>query len=150
MCSSLDHSKHAVKSRALISKTTLDLKIPFILEPGMDAALIVNICILKNNITIVRLFAFETSDALVSHVREHPGILLALNAENFIVGIPTCKTYPNAGSDTQRRGGCRALRKKGYKDAIRLPGSEHSFNLSKNVSSFSFYFIGSTNDVVIQ
>ena len=107
---------------------------------------------MKNNITIngFRLFAFETCDALVAHVRENPGILLALNAEKLYRRNPDLQNISQCGVGyADGVGAVWALKKKGYRGAIRLPGSELWLQLiERMLPHSSFYFIGSTNDVV--
>jgi len=97
-----------------------------------------------------RVFGFTSRKDLIAHLRLNPCILLAINAEKIYSGNEELKKISQDGLGyPDGIGAVMALRKKGVKDAIRIPGSELWLDIVAELSpEKSFYFIGSTQEVI--
>lgn len=107
---------------------------------------------MSNSISIngFRLFGFTGKDDLLRFVAEHKGILLALNAEKLYRRNPELQSISRQGIGyADGVGAVLALKKRGVRGAIKIPGSEFWLYLIEELLPHSsFYFIGSTTEVV--
>ena len=97
-----------------------------------------------------RVFGFQSRKELINHLRINPSILIAINAEKIYSGNSELKEISKNGLGyPDGIGAVLALKKKGLKDAIRIPGSELWLDIVAELSpQNSFYFIGSTQEVI--
>lgn len=97
-----------------------------------------------------RVFGFTSRNDFIAHLRINPSILLAINAEKIYSGNEELKKISQDGIGyPDGIGAVIALKKKGVKDAIRIPGSELWLDIVAEFSpEKSFYFIGSTQEVI--
>ena len=97
-----------------------------------------------------RIFGFTSRKDLIAHLRLNPCILLAINAEKIYSGNEELKKISQDGLGyPDGIGAVMALRKKGVKYAIRIPGSELWLDIVAELSpEKKFYFIGSTQEVI--
>ena len=97
-----------------------------------------------------RVFGFTSRKDLIAHLRLNPSILIAINAEKIYSGNEELKEISQGGLGyPDGIGAVIALKKKGVKDAIRIPGSELWLDIVAELSpEESFYFIGSTQEVI--
>jgi len=97
-----------------------------------------------------RVFGFETSDALIKYVKKSPSILIAANGEKIYSKNTDLKNISlNNVGYADGIGAVYAIRKKGLKKAVRIPGSELWLRLISSLhTDNTFYLIGSTTEVV--
>ena len=73
----------------------------------------------------VKVNPFTSFDALLSHVLERKGILVAINAEKILHATEQTRGIINRNIGyCDGIGAVMALRKRGYKDVVKLPGCE--------------------------
>ncbi len=97
-----------------------------------------------------KTYVFSSRNELLSYIQEKKTILIAMNAlkivqaKNFIVDLLENNIgYPDGF------GAVWALKNRGYKDAIKIPGCELWLNIVKSwFNSRTFYLIGSTQWVI--
>jgi len=97
-----------------------------------------------------RVFGFETSESLIEYIKKSPSILIAANGEKIYSQNTELKniSLTNVGY-ADGIGAVVALRKKGLKGAVRIPGSELWLKLISTLHyDHSFYLIGSTTEVI--
>lgn len=103
----------------------------------------------KTTLNGVEVFPFTSEDDLYSYVKEHKGILVATNAEKIIKASDRLRGIINRNIGyCDGAGAVKALKRKGYRQTIRIPGCELWLKLIANAPDASFYFIGSTDEVV--
>ena len=97
-----------------------------------------------------RVFGFISRKDLIAHLSLNPSILIAINAEKIYSGNEEIKKISQDGVGyPDGIGAVMALKKKGIKDARRIPGSELWLDIVAELSrKKSFYFIGSTQEVI--
>ena len=72
-----------------------------------------------------KVYGFDSRNKLISHILENPGILIAINAEKIYAGNEELKLVSQNGVGyPDGIGAVKALRKKGARNAVRIPGSE--------------------------
>lgn len=101
----------------------------------------------------IQMFAFRSFDELLTHVSQHKGILIAVNAEKVLLSTPQTRQIINSNiSYCDGMGALLALRRHGAKDAVRIPGCElwHSIVESLYPMRASFYLVGCTESVIQQ
>ena len=97
-----------------------------------------------------KVYGFETKRKLISHIKSHPSILIAINAEKIYAGNEELKLISQNGVGyPDGIGAVKALRTKGARNAIRIPGSELWLDIISTLhEEDSVYLIGSTNEVI--
>ena len=97
-----------------------------------------------------KVYGFETRKKLVSHIRSHPSILIAINAEKIYAGNEELKLISQNGVGyPDGIGAVIALRTKGARNVIRIPGSELWLDIISTLHEEDYvYLIGSTNEVI--
>lgn len=97
-----------------------------------------------------RIYGFETRKKLISHVKSHPSILIAINAEKIYAGNEELKLISQDGVGyPDGVGAVKALKMKGLRNAVRIPGSELWLDIISSLRiEDSVYLVGSTNEVI--
>ena len=99
----------------------------------------------------VRVFCAKSKEDLIRYALNEKGILIAVNAEkiyhasdgDFKLLINQNIGYPDG------IGAVWALKKKGFNDAVKIPGVELWLDIiAQNVGSKTFYLIGATSEVL--
>jgi UDP-N-acetyl-D-mannosaminouronate:lipid I N-acetyl-D-mannosaminouronosyltransferase len=103
-----------------------------------------------SNINGFRVFGFRSRKELITHLRLNPSILIAINAEKIYSANNELKKISQNGLGyPDGIGAVIALKKKGFKNAIRIPGSELWLDIIAELQTkCSFYLIGSTQEVI--
>ena len=97
-----------------------------------------------------KVFGFDSRNKLISHIKKSPSILIAINAEKIYAGNDELKLISHKGVGyPDGIGAVKALKTKGCKDAIRIPGSELWLDIISTLDKEdSIYLIGATNEVI--
>lgn len=99
----------------------------------------------------VKVNPFTSFDALLSHVLERKGILVAINAEKILHATEQTRGIINRNIGyCDGIGAVMALRKRGYKDVVKLPGCELWLKIIEALfrRDKKFYLVGSKQDVI--
>lgn len=98
----------------------------------------------------LRTYTFTSKEDVVSYVESHNTILVAVNAEKIMRNDEKLRDLINENTGyADGIGAVMALRKKGFKQAKKIPGVELWYELVKKLyKTHSFYFIGSTSEVI--
>lgn len=93
---------------------------------------------------------FTSHDELLHYVMEQKGILVAINAEKILHATNHTRQIINRNIGyCDGSGAVMALRKKGYKDVIKIAGCELWLKIiEKFYHEHTFYLIGSKQDVI--
>lgn len=103
----------------------------------------------KVSLNGIEIYPFSSEKELCSYVKEHKGILVAIHAEKIITAPQRLREIINRNIGyCDGAGATKALRRKGYKQTVRIPGCELWLKLIANDSAASFYLIGSTDEVI--
>jgi len=97
-----------------------------------------------------KVYGFESRNKLISHIKANPTILIAVNAEKIYAGNDELKDISHEGVGyPDGIGAVRALKKKGVKNAVRVPGSELWLDIISTLNTEdSVYLLGATNQVI--
>lgn len=106
-----------------------------------------------NRVTIngVKVNPFTSFDALLSHVLERKGILVAINAEKILHATTQTRAIINRNIGyCDGIGAVMALKKHGHKDVVKLPGCELWLKIIEALyqDSKKFYLVGSKQEVI--
>ena len=103
------------------------------------------------NVNGFKVFGFDSRKELISYIKQNPGILLAVNAEKIFSGVEELRLISQNGVGyTDGIGAVMALRKKGAKNAIRIPGSELWLDIISSLKDEdSIYLIGSSDELFV-
>jgi len=95
-------------------------------------------------------YTFTSKEDVVSYVQSKNTILVAVNAEKIMRSDEKLKALINQNTGyADGLGAVMALRKKGFKQAKKIPGVELWLEIVKTLNHYrSFYFIGSTSEVI--
>ena len=99
----------------------------------------------------VKVNPFTSFDALISHVLERKGILVAINAEKILHATEQTRGIINRNIGyCDGIGAVMALRKRGYKDVVKLPGCELWLKIIEALfrRDKKFYLVGSKQEVI--
>lgn len=99
----------------------------------------------------VKVNPFTSFDALLSHVLERKGILVAINAEKILHATEQTRGIINRNIGyCDGIGAVMALRKRGYKDVVKLPGCELWLKIIEALfrRDKKFYLVGSKREVI--
>lgn len=99
----------------------------------------------------VMVYPFAAVQDLVDYVSERKGILVAINAEKILHATPQTRSIINRNIGyCDGIGAVMAVKKKGYKDAIKIPGCELWLKIIANTynKGLSYYFVGGVQDVI--
>lgn len=104
----------------------------------------------KVNIKGVELYPFTSREQIAEYVNEHPGILVAINAEKILNA-----TDQTRGIINRNIGYCdgvgpqMALKSKGYKDVIKIAGCELWLSIiAQYYKEKTFYLVGAKQEVI--
>jgi UDP-N-acetyl-D-mannosaminouronate:lipid I N-acetyl-D-mannosaminouronosyltransferase len=102
------------------------------------------------NINGFKVYGFDTRYKLISHIKANPCILIAINAEKIYAGNEEQKLISQHGVGyPDGIGAVKALKKKGARNVIRIPGSELWLDIVSTLNQDeSVYLIGATNEVI--
>lgn len=105
---------------------------------------------LVHNINGFKIYGFDSRKKLISHIKTNPSILIAINAEKIYAGNDELKLISQNGIGyPDGIGAVQALKSKGVKNAIRIPGSELWLDIISTLQDKdSIYLIGATNKVI--
>lgn len=97
-----------------------------------------------------KVFGFDSKNKLISHIKASPSILIAINAEKIYEGNDELKLISQNGVGyPDGIGAVKALKTKGARNAIRIPGSELWLDIISTLNKEdSVYLIGATNAVI--
>jgi len=103
-----------------------------------------------HNINGFKVFGFDTRKKLISYAKDSPCILVAINAEKIYAGNEEVKRISQNGLGyPDGIGAVKALKSKGAKNAIRIPGSELWLDIISSLNKEdSIYLVGATNEVI--
>ncbi len=98
----------------------------------------------------LRTYTFTGKKDVVAYIQSNNTILVAVNAEKIMRSDEKLRNLINENTGyADGVGAVWALRKKGFKQAKKIPGVELWLEIVKTLNtSHSFYFIGSTNEVI--
>lgn len=93
---------------------------------------------------------FSSEEELFDYVEYNKGILVAINAEKILHANEKTRNIINRNLGYIDGAGAQiALHKKGYKDAVKIPGCELWLKLIEHFySTKTFYLVGSKSDVI--
>jgi len=102
------------------------------------------------NINGFKVYGFDSRTSLIAYIKENPSILIAINAEKIYAGNVELKYISQHGVGyPDGIGAVKALKTKGAKNVIRIPGSELWLDIISTLNKEdSVYFIGATNEVI--
>jgi len=98
----------------------------------------------------VGIFPFTHESQILDYAEQHKGILAAVNAEKILHATDQTRAVinPNIGY-CDGLGALLALRRKGYKDAVKVPGVELWLKIvARHYRDRSFYLIGGKQEVI--
>lgn len=98
----------------------------------------------------VGVFPFTHEGELLDYIDENKGILVAINAEKILHADAKTKSIINRNIGyCDGAGAMMALKKKGVKNAIKIPGCELWLKITEKFhSSRTFYLLGSKPEVI--
>lgn len=98
----------------------------------------------------VQVYPFTSEDELLTYIEENKGILVAINAEKILHATDETRSIINRNVGYCDGSGAQmAVKQKGYRDAIKIPGCELWLRIAdKFKDSKSFYLIGSKPEII--
>ncbi|MDD4244380.1 MAG: WecB/TagA/CpsF family glycosyltransferase [Bacilli bacterium] len=98
----------------------------------------------------IRVFSFSTRDELIDYVEKEKKSLIAINADKILHATEQTRNLINKNIGyPDGIGAVKALKKKGLKNAVKIPGVELWHEIVKRFyQSKTFYLIGGTEDVI--
>ena len=105
---------------------------------------------LVHSINGFKVYGFDSRKKLISHIKTNPSILIAINAEKIYAGNDELKLISQKGVGyPDGIGAVKALKTKGARNAIRIPGSELWLDIISSLTmEDSVYLIGATDEVI--
>ena len=100
----------------------------------------------------VDIFPFNSEKQLLEYIDTHKGILVAINAEKIMHATPTTRNIINNNVGyCDGVGAVWALRQKGHKQVVKIPGCELWLKIIERFhSTHKFYLIGGKQEVIDQ
>ena len=98
----------------------------------------------------VEVYPFSSEDQLLSHIDEHNGILVAINAEKILHATNQTRSIINRNIGyCDGAGAMLAVKQKGYKDACKIPGCELWLKIVKRFEKEkTFYLVGGKQQII--
>lgn len=99
----------------------------------------------------VRVYAFVSHEELLDHVEREKGILVAINAEKILHATDQTRGIINRNIGyCDGIGAVMAMKKKGYKEVVKIPGCELWLNIIASLyqSDKTFYLVGGKQEVI--
>lgn len=105
---------------------------------------------LVHRINGFKVYGFDSRKKLISHIKTNPSILIAINAEKIYAGNDELRLISQKGVGyPDGIGAVKALKTKGARNAIRIPGSELWLDIVSSLTmEDSVYLIGATDEVI--
>jgi UDP-N-acetyl-D-mannosaminouronate:lipid I N-acetyl-D-mannosaminouronosyltransferase len=100
----------------------------------------------------IRIFSFSTREELIYYIKKEKKSLIAINAEKILHATEETRGLINKNIGyADGIGAVWALHKKGFKEAIKIPGCELWLDIiARFYQNKSFYLIGSKEEVIQQ
>lgn len=97
-----------------------------------------------------RVNCFSSKSVFLDYISTRKNILVAINAEKLLKDDPKLKNIVNSHIGyADGIGAVLALKKKGFSEAVKIPGSEFWLDIIREFhEQKSFYFIGSSQEVI--
>lgn len=104
------------------------------------------------NINGIRIFSFSTRDELINYVEKEKKSLIAINAEKILHTTEETSGLINKNIGyADGIGAVWALKKKGFKNTIKIPGCELWLDIVRHFyRSKSFYLAGAKEEIIQQ
>lgn len=105
----------------------------------------------KVSLNGVEVFPFKSEKELLDYVDGHKGILVAINAEKILHATDKTRAIINRNIGyCDGAGAVMALKKHGYKDAIKIPGCELWLKIIESLykSGKTFYLVGGKQNII--
>lgn len=98
----------------------------------------------------IRVFSFSSRNELIDHVEKEKKSLIAINADKILHATEQTRDLINKNIGySDGIGAVKALRKKGFKNAVKIPGVELWHEIVKRFyQSKSFFLVGGTEEVI--
>ena len=99
----------------------------------------------------VKLYAFSSDEELLDYIELKKGVLVALNAEKILHATEQTRGIINRNIGyCDGIGAVMAMKKKGYKDVVKIPGCELWLKIIATLyrNNKSFYLIGGKQEVI--
>ena len=98
----------------------------------------------------VKIYAPKSREALIEYAIKHQKILVAINAEKILHATPESRDIINRNLGyPDGIGAVWALKKKGIKEVVKIPGCELWLNIiKKHYKAKSFYLVGGKQAVI--
>ena len=107
---------------------------------------------MKQQVSInkVQIYPFSTTDELLDFIADKKQLLIAINAEKIMHATDSMRELINSNIGyADGFGAVLGMRRKGYKDVIKIPGCELWLKIiSKYQKTKSFYFVGGRDTVI--
>lgn len=107
----------------------------------------------KVSLNGVKVYPFASHEELLSFVSNHKGILVAINAEKILHATDQTRSIINRNIGyCDGFGAVMALRKKGYRDVIKIPGCELWLKIIAMTyqEKKTYYLVGGKQEVIDQ
>lgn len=101
----------------------------------------------------VKVHPFTSREELLDYVSQKKGILVAINAEKIMHATPQTRSIINRNIGyCDGYGAVMALKKKGYDNAVKIPGCELWLSIvhTMHQNGKSFYLVGGKQEVIEQ
>ena len=98
----------------------------------------------------VEVYPFDSEDQLLSHIDEHKGILVAINAEKILHATNQTRSIINRNVGyCDGAGAMMAVKQKGYPNACKIPGCELWLKIiNRFQKEKTFYLVGGKQEVI--
>ena len=98
----------------------------------------------------VEVYPFDSEDQLLSHIDEHKGILVAINAEKILHATDQTRSIINRNVGyCDGAGAMMAVKQKGYPNACKIPGCELWLKIiNRFQKEKTFYLVGGKQEVI--
>jgi len=102
------------------------------------------------NINGFKVYGFDSKTSLIAYIKENPSILIAINAEKIYAGNVELKYISQNGVGyPDGIGAVKALKSKGFRHSVRIPGSELWLDIISTLKKAdSVYLVGATDEVI--
>jgi UDP-N-acetyl-D-mannosaminouronate:lipid I N-acetyl-D-mannosaminouronosyltransferase len=100
----------------------------------------------------IRVFSFSSRDELINYVEKEKKSLIAINAEKILHATEQTRSLINQNIGyPDGIGAVAALKRKGFKQIIRIPGCELWLDIVRHFyQSKSFFLVGANEEVIQQ
>ena len=98
----------------------------------------------------IKIFIFSSKEDIIQYAAKEKKCLIAINADKILHATDQTRSIINENIGyADGIGAVFALRQKGFKDAIKIPGCELWLDIIRNYyKSRSFYLIGSSEVII--